>query len=588
MLLAALLLSHEASMPAPDATSAEDLWPVVMRCQWELAWSAGEGAEVFNRAHRCWRAAERLAWSGDDADRSRLWDVYDTLPADGLARPSVLKGFMAARLADAVAELRPGPETAEPVDIETAQRLSSAVEREYAEAYQALQAHGAVAVQSHWPDFHAAVADFLRGRSSAGQALDRIGRFAWGGFCGTFSDLLHEPQHAALMLAYLSEGRTDLAAGALLRIGERGAWSEAVPGWDRRILEAAGLDWETLYVGALMNGRATAEDLGRRGSDRSARLLLAARDRPRSPSDQTPLGDDPGFLSALAAFVRPGKGCSAYGTWSSSEVRREATVPSEPELERQILEALAEKVRPDQGEDPADAASHSLLRLCRTESRQAFRVMTTSPFSKVRQRGVIGLEALGEKAAPVAEPRPVAFRITVDGRPLAGVELGWELTREGQTRSSVARSDKGGVVRLERDPFVDPKQPVQRWALEAPKLAEPGDVWLAVGGPTPANLDAVTDVEVATQSLTLVLRPDPGPATVTLQANSARSWIGEFLHAISRELRAEPGSTLVFARLQRGREYRLDVVRADGTRWESERIALGDVPVVVEMRKGAE
>jgi len=426
----ALLLAHAAAMPAADiaerpskaffeavlelrwngdaSRAPEDLWPVVTRCQKELAGLAASDPDAFEKAYACGEVGQRLARSGDSDDRSRLWDVYDALPDDIVLKQSLLNGFLAARLAEAVEELEAGRnETADLADVEAAGRLYGSVEREYAEAYEALQADGAVEVQNHWPDFHAAVADFLRGRSSAGQTLPRVGRFGWGGMCGHGADLLYDPQHATLLLAYLAEGRTDLAAGALLRIGDRDAWSEAAPGWETRILEAAGLDWETLYVGALLDGRAAAEALGRRGSERAARLLLAAGDRPRSPFDDTPLGDDEGFLSALAAFVRPGKGCTAYGTSSSLDVTRELPVRIAPELELQILEALAEKVRPDQGEGPAGAASHSLVRLCRPESRGAFRVMTASPFSEVRRRGVIGLESLGEQAPRVAEPRPV-------------------------------------------------------------------------------------------------------------------------------------------------------------------------------------
>lgn len=607
MIALALLLAHAAAMPAADiaelppraffeavrelrwngelSRSPDRLWPVLTRCLKELPGVAEGDPDAFEKAYACGEVGQRLAWSGDSDDRSSLWDVYDALPDDIVLKQSLLNGFLAARLAEAVEDLDAGrAETADLADAEAAGRLYDSVEHEYAEAYATLQADGAVEVQSHWPDFHAAVADFLRGRSSAEQARQRVGRFGWGGMCGHGADLLYDPQHATLMLAYLAEGRTDLAAGALLRIGDQATWSEAAPGWERRVLDAAGLDWETLYVGALLEGRATAEALGRRGSERAARLLLAVRDRSRSPFDDTPLGDDERFLSALAAFVRPGQGCTAYGTSSSLDLTRDVPVRITPELELQILEALAEKVRPDQGEGPADAASHILVRLCRPESRGAFRVMTDSPFAEVRRRGVIGLESLGEPAPRVAGPRPVAFRITVDGRPLAGVEVGWEVVQgEGQSRSSTARSDGSGVVKIERDPFVDPKRPVKTWAFEARELARPGDVWFAVGGPTPQGLDALTRVEVATQSLSLVLGPARGPVTVTLQATSSRWGMDEFPHAISKELRAEPGSTLVFPRLQRGREYRLEVVRADGTRWGSEGIALGDEPVVVEV-----
>jgi hypothetical protein len=277
----ALLVTHAAAMPAADiaelpskaffeavhelswsrepSRSPEDLWAVLTRCMKELPSLEAGDPDAFETTYACGEVGQRLAWSGDSDDRSRLWDVYDALPDDIVLKQSLLNGFLAARLAEAVEDLEvERAETADLADVDAAGRLYGSVERGYAEAYAALQADGAVEVQNHWPDFHAAVADFLRGRSSAGQALQRVGRFGWGGMCGHGADLLYDPQHATLMLAYLAEGRTDLAAGALLRIGDRGAWSEAAPGWESRILEAAGLDWETLYVGALLDGRATA------------------------------------------------------------------------------------------------------------------------------------------------------------------------------------------------------------------------------------------------------------------------------------------------------------------------------------------
>ncbi len=73
-------------------------------------------------------------------------------------------------------------------------------------------------MQSRFPEFRRAIADYLRGRLSASQALAAVGPLVWGGWCGTGADSLYTPKDKILLLALLELGRYDLAAGVALSL----------------------------------------------------------------------------------------------------------------------------------------------------------------------------------------------------------------------------------------------------------------------------------------------------------------------------------------------------------------------------------
>src|SRR6185503_20050515 len=121
------------------------------------------------------------------------------------------------------------------------------------------------------------IADFLRRRISAVEAAREVSRYEWGGMCGMGSGALYGPHSKVLVIAHLEGRRPDLALAASGGLGFRmmGAEDEAAR-WDRRLLAAAGIDWERFYLGGLLSGEPDlANELARHGSARAARQLLA-------------------------------------------------------------------------------------------------------------------------------------------------------------------------------------------------------------------------------------------------------------------------------------------------------------------------
>lgn len=216
----------------------------------------------------------------------------------------------------------------------------------------------------------------------------------------------------------------------------------------------------------------------------------------------------------------------------------------------------------------AITTAHLLTSVCRPESLPAFRVMTRSPFTQVRELGTTALAAFGESAAETSPNPPVVFRIVVDGEPLSGVPVRW-YARGGTGRSVSSFSSRAtasqGRVALERDPFLDVAAPVDIVELSALDPKDPSDLWFSAERIAPADLDAVSTIEIATQSLTVWCA----------QARAAR---GE---------RPFVRPEIAFPRLQQGHAYRVRLSGSGGWSWTSEAVALGATRVVLDCARTA-
>jgi hypothetical protein len=343
-----------------------------------------------------------------------------------------------------------------------------------------------------------------------------------------------------------------------------------------------GYDWEALYVGRFLDGwPGAAAVLGRHGSDRAGRLLLAARGIPLSEEQGVLLADTNDYLPALAAFVAPGDGCHDYGTVSSVDVERDPNAgPVGADVEAEVLDLLDAQVGPNSSLREAETAAHLLVKACREESRLAFRRMVRSPYAKVRAAGALALRSFGEAVPPTTSVPPVVFRLTIDGAPARDFALTQILAAagEGEWTTSTTRTDADGRIRVDRDPFLDPKDVVETIGFFPTELAGPDDPWFSVELPRPARLDLVIPVSVSTQALTLSCPWAEGErAFVHLQPTGAERQAGAY------SMRPPPPfgpGPMRFGRLQRS-QYRLAVYSSAG-HWQSEEVALGDRPLTIE------
>jgi hypothetical protein len=608
--------------------------------------SGSEGMQEWMRRGRCGSIGQELARRGGDAYREALWVVFDDPATDDEVRTGVVRGMLEARLEEASAgpagptppsgrdPRSPDPlrapmparharlasdldEPREPewsgdaaAELRAAYRRATSARRAYFHARLVLAGEQPASFVAERAGFFEAVAEYLRGRVSAAEALLRIGRYEWGSWCGTGSDVFDEPRDRALLLILLELGRHDLAAGALLAIadGEQRSAAASVPDGERpapawlRLAERLGLDWEELVIGSLLDRSwAGAESVAVHGTPRGARLLLHALDQ-RAPhgGGGEAIGDSEAALATAAALVTRGSGCDGFAR-SSLDLDR-AAGELLGDLQAEALEAIAARAVDEAGLELAREAARQLHRLCRVESVPAFEAMSRSVFGAVRREARDALRALAG-AEPEIESAPgVVFRVRVDGTPWQGA-LQASVRRRPHTTTQTLETDATGQLSLDRDLFVDPKRPVEAVRLELSRFGGASDTWFGADVGPPADLAAVAELSVDTQRVVLELpaaHAGPcaaSPCTVRLEAETRLEREGDadwspadgaaegyrFFERVTadRLLRAD-GSWSV--RLGRASRYRAVLSAGVAGSWTSPVVELGAAPVTLTLR----
>lgn len=278
--------------------SADAAWVVLAGCVDDPVDVDGveDVEKAWARIHGCGEAARTIVRVGSNADHERLWSVFDELPEDSQVGVDVLDAFLDQHVERAMAAVEtstsPVAHRLCEADLEIPEFLREA-SAELQQAWRTYQdvvevrgstrerrpAEVKIPFQSNAPAFRRAAAGFLRERLSATEAAAELSRYEWGGWCGTGSHLLYEPQSKALLIAHLQLGRPDLALAASAGLGASvfAARGDATR-WDRRLLAASGLDWEAFHLGGVLSGQTDLADvLARHGSERAARQVCPAR-----------------------------------------------------------------------------------------------------------------------------------------------------------------------------------------------------------------------------------------------------------------------------------------------------------------------
>lgn len=572
----------QSDLVAAPSTGAS--WAVIDRCAEDSPLLPRDGEDVertLARLAECRQALRTIVRSGTDADREALWSRFEERADDPLMEAQILETFLDAQVESSLAALEESPATA--FDPPLAQvEMPEVLRQGPADLQQAWLTYQAIVeaeqdgdevpdgeeipLHSKRAAFRRTIAAFLRGRRPPADAVRELTRYELGGGCGLGSGLMYGTRAKVVLIAHLRAGRPDLALAASGDIDPSPfAVEEPTARWDRRLLSAAGVDWESFLLGGALSGRKEmADDLARDGSERAASRLLDAVRLIGAEERQT--REEDSLLWPLAALVETTGLCGDYTLEHPSEVRRSCQAePISGDLQAEVLDLLAAKVGPEAGLREAGVASHLLVRLCRAESRPAFRAMLRSRYQEARELGVIGLRAHGETVADAGPSRPVAFRIVVDGRPAAGQQVAWILDWEDEDQDSGGTvADEHGIIRLARDPFVDPSRRLASVRLSAPDLSSARDLWFAATVEPPADLETMTTVSVRTGSLTVVIPPsllDGARESSAMLQLVARGDAGPSLLASSGMPVAS--THIRFPNLQRG-EYEVWLYRTAG------------------------
>lgn len=164
-----------------------------------------------------------------------------------------------------------------------------------------LKQHGAskISAQKNLAGFNGVIAKFLLGEQQ--DTVKAIAPYVYGGMCGTGSQRIIVPKNRTVVMSLLQQRRYDLAVGALLKYKQED-WNRELQELfvlDRQFFDYVGLDWQMLYVGAVLNGHYNyLNELAEFGSLKTIELLLSMRDLPS-------VGSNRQYLNIVARFNKP-------------------------------------------------------------------------------------------------------------------------------------------------------------------------------------------------------------------------------------------------------------------------------------------
>ena len=559
MILPALVVLALTSPPTfEDCVREAQAWtPVRERC---CGSDCGEAVRDY------------LLRSPSEADREAGWAAYAALPP-GEFRRWVLDTFVLRHLYDATAHLPDAVPSPARVDLPRAlvdyRRL-----RDMARAVAGTErAVGpAIPFAGHQQEFEAAVVAFLRGGPSAVEAEAKLARFEWKGAVEGWRERMWLDQLSAARWA--KRGRYAAAASVLF---ERW-WNENahLDRPRRKLLAAAGFDWQRVYVGTMLEDHQSAAfDVARDGHPTAALWLLAANHY--RPEDTHGWREDPTrFLAALAAFVRRTDRCQ--DPYPPFGVRlRDGKAAAPPELQTKILDLLGQRALAP-GLDTAQEAGELLAALCRPESVPVFHAMLRSPFHRVREHGRDALKGFERDVPPIQQNPSVVFRLLVDGVPVASRNIAWGAGHVGKGVMSSATTDNDGALALPRDYFLDPEMRVD-YVVFHPGPAVTGQSWFrsVVTSHALRDLDAIPPVSISTQALSV--RCASG-RSLSIAVDASQDGQAERHVAVKRAPFTSPVHEM--PRLDRSLRYHVILSDEQGWTWQSEPVVLGETPVVLD------
>jgi hypothetical protein len=606
------VLTFLVTVSRQPTPSLPDLWLVMDSLQGRQPAAA---EEITHALHAGYLAAV-IARHGTQPDFDRLLKLSDQLPPDGLMRRQIIHALLEFGIRLEVAQLTEGktalrvsipeyrgvPPTAlsnappELLEVWRRFKAAAAAQEEFAEGR---RTNAWVSAQANWSLFLDTLSDLLHGRDT--NAVEHIRQFEWGGWCGTGSDELYGPKYQALFLALLKERRFDQAlAVSFWAVGGRTfrmPFMEDYSEWQRRFIRLCGLDWEELYAGALLElGPYSNADyprkLAQHGTEKAARFLALMAGVP-TVSDQT------AYLRALGAFLGPSEplmqtnkdgSITVTSPWWSGEFKRVSTAPIPANLQTEVLKVLDDKLRPGVSTEVAAVVCQVLCEARRPECKPALRRALELPYPKVREQAWATLRALGEQVPEPAPLGPVAFRFLVDGQPARHLEVDYELRMSGGRATTSSRPlSSEGIIRLDREYFVDPQYPITNIVFAAKMLKSLDQPWFEIQTPPPTNLEAVTSLNLRFTPVTLTFthaQPEERfrsqSALISLRAQRHKSY-GVYFDGISDFIVVPYSSNMVFSALQPGR-YEIQARIPGAALWQSGPFEVGLQPVPLEAK----
>ncbi|MDR1146810.1 MAG: hypothetical protein LBK71_11845 [Verrucomicrobiales bacterium] len=368
--------------------------------------------------------------------------------------------------------------------------------------------------------------------------------YTWGSRCGTGSEPFMAAQAKAIWLALIKERRLAEAAGAAIMGGLRRD-DQGQDNLNRRIqfLKIVADDWPVgpVFAGGLLTVETRKETVGdddfdhdglrenclalivTAGGDDAARLLLELA---RSAADEKTL---PQYLGALARLVAAGPiyhadGQRLYRGYDS------ATITVSGEVQALIIRFICAKAGADAAVSLNTAVADALARMTRPETKDTLRrLVNDQPSQGVAEQAARTLREMGEALTVPKKPGPARYRVLVNGRALADIELYCSVYYRAKHSEQILwpTTDADGVLEIPRDLFLDQQNPALTVYARTHDAKDVDAPLLSVELPLPDESDETREVRLETRPFELALtlpRPLAEYAGREMRVNVSRQW----------------------------------------------------------------
>jgi hypothetical protein len=542
--------------------SAKDILSLQGKALFETAWQISDPGSKFSQAELMAITAKLVAeernLAKDDIGRpavnsffeaacrhaspdqvQRLCELFAQLDPIRFVKSSLVTPLAVGRITQDLVELRKEgarPEFADthpavpekiadlPKNLIEAWKAYQKVEQPYYDRFFNLSRENAISFYDNQKSFFRLMDDVMAGRGeNLAEKLNAYQLYGYGNgldlypkFIGMFASLLHDRRLAE-------------AAGASLALPQESiVWNGAVPLSSLRIefLKVCGIDWEEVLAGAEVNHEARTEPIGayngRRhqfwreiatyGSERGARMLgqLASIEKANlRPED----------IQALGAFLktdRPLPVLEPKGPLLTSakfdEIKRVSSDPISKEVQADLLQTLMGRLEDNSSAEVAMAAVELFTYMRGPQVSAALQSLAAHPSPEVAENAARVLRARYEKVDVQTRPAsgPVRFQLYVNGEPAPKeMRVNCGVNFEGSGSGGGVEVEKDGTFQMNREYFLDPtRKPI---GILVSKGATAEDkLFFAVSVPVPADLDAVTRVDVQTVPLQLTIDASEG------------------------------------------------------------------------------
>jgi hypothetical protein len=337
----------------------------------------------------------------------------------------------------------------------------------------------------------------------------RLSEFGWSGSSGTGSDFLFITQSTGIFMVLLSEHRIPEAVRAAIEMDIETIPFASEAKDDVRImfLNKCGLDWESIFAGALLDSEEEGRfgvwsnpfltELAAYGSNKAAKMVASLAQRAKPDLREN-------YAEALAAFLSEPAELRYVTGRGFSRINR---TPISAEARTIVIGALQRFATTEASSQVASTLLKAFEAAKAPDTKESVRILLKHPSPEVSDYAARILRSMGEKIemAPVNNA-PVRFEVLLNGKPLSpGVKIDYQVQSSSEYRGSDTTSDSEGLIQIERSLFLNPERKPTSVVIRSRGGDHLADPYFWFQTQAPENLDEIIRGNVEVQHVKLMV-----------------------------------------------------------------------------------